>query len=322
MTSTASSPAIAAAVAPTLTPTASSPTTTQAAATDFMLTLAQLVGANAAPTPPASSAFIDMAIAADRAVDEESTPSEDAADAAMLGIASLPISPLPPALTAASLPSTTLDGSDEGAIEDLVAELKLAREPIALSALLTSNVPAIDQDSGQSALSIEAPRSPSEALHTLTAPTEANATRSAAHEAPHSRPVHVPVGSQQWAEEIGARLTMMAEAGKQTASLRLTPEHLGPLEIRIAINDDQASVWFGAAHADTRAAIEHALPRLRELFEASGMSLADAGVHREAYSAKSEGEAARTAADSETRAEEQDAPAAIMITRGLVDAYA
>ena len=62
---------------------------------------------------------------------------------------------------------------------------------------------------------------------------------------------------------------------KRTTSLRLWPEHLGPLEVRITMNDDQASVWFGAAHADTRAAIENALPRLRELFASQGLSLTD-----------------------------------------------
>ena len=96
-----------------------------------------------------------------------------------------------------------------------------------------------------------------------------------------ARTVQTNVGAHGWSEELGTRLTLMAERGQHTASLRLSPEHLGPLEIRIAIRDDQASVWFGAAHADTRAAIEHALPRSRELFAAQGMTLTDAGVSRE-----------------------------------------
>jgi flagellar hook-length control protein FliK len=96
-----------------------------------------------------------------------------------------------------------------------------------------------------------------------------------------SRPVHTPVGSGAWADEIGARVLMMTESGNHTASLKLSPEHLGPLEINITVRDDKASVWFGAAHADTRAAIENALPRLREMFESQGLSLADAGVFRE-----------------------------------------
>ena len=73
----------------------------------------------------------------------------------------------------------------------------------------------------------------------------------------------------------------MVEQGKHTASLRLSPEHLGPLEIQISMNDDQASVYFGAANADTRAALENALPKLREMFASQGLSLTDAGVHRE-----------------------------------------
>jgi flagellar hook-length control protein FliK len=74
---------------------------------------------------------------------------------------------------------------------------------------------------------------------------------------------------------------MMTESGNHTASLKLSPEHLGPLEINITVRDEKASVWFGAAHADTRAAIETALPRLREMFESQGLSLADAGVFHE-----------------------------------------
>jgi len=97
----------------------------------------------------------------------------------------------------------------------------------------------------------------------------------------HARPVNVPVGNSQWADEIGSRMTMMVEQGKHTASLRLSPEHLGPLEVRITMNGDQASVQFGAAHADTRNALENALPRLREMFASQGLLLADANVSRE-----------------------------------------
>lgn len=91
-----------------------------------------------------------------------------------------------------------------------------------------------------------------------------------------------PVGTAKWADALGARLTMMATRGEQHGSLRLSPEHLGPLEVQIRVQDDRASVWFGAQHADTRAALQDALPRLRELFAASGMQLGDAGVSREA----------------------------------------
>ena len=136
-----------------------------------------------------------------------------------------------------------------------------------------------------------------------------------------SRPVQAPVGSSQWADEIGTRLTMMTEQGKHAASLRMSPEHLGPLEIRIAVRDDQASVWFGAAHADTRAAIEHALPRLRELFESQGMSLADAGVYREAPR-EQPGTPRGFNGGERSGTSEESSGHAVRVSVGLVDAYA
>ena len=94
--------------------------------------------------------------------------------------------------------------------------------------------------------------------------------------------IREPVGTAQWADSIGVRLTMMATRGEQHGSLRLSPEHLGPVEVQIRTQDDgKASVWFGAQHADTRAALQDALPRLRELFAAQGMQLGDAGVSRD-----------------------------------------
>jgi flagellar hook-length control protein FliK len=148
----------------------------------------------------------------------------------------------------------------------------------------------------------------------------------AAQSTPHAHSaathtVHSPVGSSAWADEVGTRVVMMTESGNHTASLKLSPEHLGPLEINITVRDDKASVWFGAAHADTRAAIETALPRLREMFESQGLSLADAGVFREPpreqpavkndSMSAGQGDAAEEVTSVSTRAR-----------LGLVDAYA
>jgi flagellar hook-length control protein FliK len=125
-----------------------------------------------------------------------------------------------------------------------------------------------------------------DSLQGPTAPFQLQPQQVQAQQATHAHnavthTVHSPVGSAAWADEVGTRVVMMTESGNHTASLKLSPEHLGPLEINITVRDDKASVWFGAAHADTRAAIETALPRLREMFESQGLSLADAGVFRE-----------------------------------------
>jgi flagellar hook-length control protein FliK len=74
----------------------------------------------------------------------------------------------------------------------------------------------------------------------------------------------------------------MAARGQQEGSLVLSPEHLGPLEVRISVSQNTAQVWFGAQQAETRAALTDSLPRLRELFSEAGLSLGHAGVSQEA----------------------------------------
>jgi flagellar hook-length control protein FliK len=90
-----------------------------------------------------------------------------------------------------------------------------------------------------------------------------------------------PVGTSAWTDELGAKITWMAHQGIESASLRLSPEHLGPLQVTISVHDGRASVWFGAAQPDTRAALQQSLPQLRQLFAGQGLMLADAGVSRE-----------------------------------------
>jgi flagellar hook-length control protein FliK len=136
-----------------------------------------------------------------------------------------------------------------------------------------------------------------------------------------SQPVHTPVGGSGWADEIGTRVVMMTESGNHTASLKLSPEHLGPLEINISVRDDKASVWFGAAHADTRAAIENALPRLREMFESQGLSLADAGVFREPPREQAAVKN-NTASTGQGDAADEVTSVSVRTRLGLVDAYA
>jgi len=90
--------------------------------------------------------------------------------------------------------------------------------------------------------------------------------------------IHSRVGSHEWTRDVGDHLTMMVSSKVHSASLQLTPDNLGPVQVKIDVNDNQASVWFTADHPDTRTALEQSLPRLRELFASQGMSLMDAGV--------------------------------------------
>jgi flagellar hook-length control protein FliK len=136
--------------------------------------------------------------------------------------------------------------------------------------------------------------------------------------------LRAPVGTPAWADELGARVTWMVERGEQVASLRLSPENLGPLEVRIAVREGETTVWFGAAQADTRAALEQSLPRLREMLGASGLALANAGVFSQTPRDPQRGftAAALARASQESGAEAVGATVTPFTGRGLVDLYA
>jgi flagellar hook-length control protein FliK len=65
---------------------------------------------------------------------------------------------------------------------------------------------------------------------------------------------------------------------RHTASLRLDPPELGPLQVVLTINNDQANAAFFATEPEVRRAIEAAMPRLREMLDAAGIQLGDATV--------------------------------------------
>jgi hypothetical protein len=212
------------------------------------------------------------------------------------------------ALSGVSVPADAAEGSVQNILQEVAKQ-------ITDSKLFADVAAAVDP---QATTTPQAPDGSQ--LPTLPVQLQPHPVAGNVHD-PVSRPIHAPVGTPAWADEIGARVVMMSESGNHTASLKLSPEHLGPLEINITVRDDKASVWFGAAHADTRAAIETALPRLREMFASQGLSLADAGVFREPPREQQVVKSTTTSAGQGETTEEVTSVSA-RARLGLVDAYA
>jgi flagellar hook-length control protein FliK len=137
-------------------------------------------------------------------------------------------------------------------------------------------------------------------------------------------PVRATVGSPRWASELGSKVMLMTINRQQEGSLSLTPEHLGPVEVRINVTQDGTNVWFSAQHADTRAALTDALPRLREMFGASGLELGNTGVSHEMP--RQEGRHGErpgfTSVSDETPVEASPAPQIRRVRMALLDAWA
>ena len=91
------------------------------------------------------------------------------------------------------------------------------------------------------------------------------------------------LGQNAWETNLSSRLQMMVGQNVQTAEIRLDPPELGALDIKIKITNDVASVNIASPHAQVREALETALPRLREMFEESGVALGDVNVQQESF---------------------------------------
>ncbi len=104
-----------------------------------------------------------------------------------------------------------------------------------------------------------------------------------------------PVGSERWNTEVGQQVQLLIRTEQHSASLRVTPPELGPVDVRIDLSGDQATVSFTVQQADTRQALENALPRLRDLLAEGGILLGqahvnqDSGDQREAPARSSQG---------------------------------
>lgn len=93
-----------------------------------------------------------------------------------------------------------------------------------------------------------------------------------------SLPVQPNMQNPAWGQVMSSRVAWMAKEGIQEAELRMNPARLGPVEVKLHVQNDQASVTFLAQQSATRDALEQALPRLRESFAENGMQLTDAQV--------------------------------------------
>jgi flagellar hook-length control protein FliK len=83
-----------------------------------------------------------------------------------------------------------------------------------------------------------------------------------------------------WDRAVGDRVVWMVNQRLQGAEIRLNPPELGPIEVRINMQGDQAQISFSAQHASVREALEAAIPRLRDMFGHAGLDLGDVNVSR------------------------------------------
>jgi flagellar hook-length control protein FliK len=161
---------------------------------------------------------------------------------------------LDPSIARFGLPFTDGNGSGDGRKHALVDGLKLSSDQL---------------------LQVNGSRLDAAALASVTeALTEPARAASSAR-------IHIPVGQPGWGGAIAEQVVWFVSQHVSAANLRLNPQHLGPLEMHVRMEGDQANVAFMSHSPAVREALETAIPRLREMLGENGLSLASVNVSQQ-----------------------------------------
>ncbi|TWI02794.1 flagellar hook-length control protein FliK [Luteimonas cucumeris] len=239
-----------------------------------------------------------------------------------------------PAPATAGIDATTGLPTEARPVDNTATTARSAENPLPSATQLAATAPAIapealpiaptlkeltdtlrqDADGDSAAPTINAAAAPSPSTHGLPRTATVNLL------AAPTPDLH----SEHFDEAIGTRLTWMAEQKIGHAHIRMTPEQLGPVEIRLRLEGDRVHADFDSAQPEVRQALESSLPKLREMLGQHGFQLAHADVgHRQEAPARHPDarnhDGAPSAEGTDLRS---PSPAPRHSVRGLLDAYA
>jgi len=219
----------------------------------------------------------------DTSSDADSSSSEAIAAGAMaasIAVGSLATEVASAGTTSASVPGTT-STSQPATHSDAAMLIALESDPTGstlnnASVLDTGAMPPKSGmlDAAQSAPSVSPIGLPDLIRGMASGPLSSSVERS----------ITTPVSDRNWSGAVAGQIQWMVNSNVQNATLQLSPDHLGPLEVHIDMQSSQVNVTFSASHADTRAALEQSVPRLREIMASGGLTLGQTSVQQETSS--------------------------------------
>ncbi|MFZ1874749.1 MAG: flagellar hook-length control protein FliK [Chania sp.] len=150
------------------------------------------------------------------------------------------------------------------------------KTPLAVKAAPTPFAPDSQADQPPTLPKLAAePAQPSAAI--AYAPTPAVASPVAATTPPTPQ-LHAPLGSAEWQQALSQQVLLFQRNGQQNAKLRLHPQELGALQIRLTLDDNQVQLHITSAQGQVRSAVEAALPQLRQALAENGINLGQSSV--------------------------------------------
>lgn len=137
--------------------------------------------------------------------------------------------------------------------------------------------------------------------------------------------VQTPVGQPQWSQAVGEKVLWLAAQNISSAEINLHPQDLGPVQVKVSVNQDQANVTFTSHHPVVREVLDQNLNRLRDMFSEQGLNLVNVDVSDRSFQRQQgegkeqQGQGGNAAPETE---EETLAAVSVIQSQRLVDHYA
>lgn len=116
-----------------------------------------------------------------------------------------------------------------------------------------------------------------------------------------------PMSSPRWGQDFNQRVQWVVNQSMSGAQIRLNPQHMGPVEVRIQLQNDQATISFTAQHGATREAIDVALPRLREMLSEQNVDVLDVNVSQHSFADQRDQQASKQQGNQQLAADAEQA---------------
>lgn len=132
------------------------------------------------------------------------------------------------------------------------------------------------------------------------------------------------VGSQAFAHELGQQVVWLTGQDVKQARIRLHPEELGQLDVKINVSHDRVDVVFSAQHPAAVTAIQQSLSQLGQMLTQQGLSLGhtEVGQHDRGENQGRGGATPSDAAVDDTDEVHGIGPRTSIGAVGLLDAFA
>ena len=141
-----------------------------------------------------------------------------------------------------------------------------------------------------------------------------------------------PLTHPGWSKDLGEQIVWMNNKAIPAAEIKLNPAHIGPISVRIDVNQDhQATIMFTAQHTEVKEAIEASIPKLREMLGTHQLNLINVNISQNSTSDQGRSQSqtfSKTPENSEQGSEgmvetiEKTEHDRVVVSKGLLSIYA